>query len=642
MSEKTDAQGCKLCSAQAPEDSESIWEKHRAVVVVASTVLFGLAFAVEYVTKNTLYGHAIFLGVILFSGRGIIEAALRSLVHGRVDVKFLMTVAAFGAFAIGQADEGAAVMYLFSLAEFLEDTASDRVRGSIAGLLKLSPSSAAVRVDGGEVEKHIHDVAVGDVAVVRPGQRIPVDGIVVRGSSSVNQALITGESLPIDKEEGSEVFAGSINEEGFLEVKTTRPSTETVISKVVGLVQQAQSERSPTESFVERFAKYYTPLVVAGAIAVALVPPIVLGASFTTWFYRALILLVVSCPCALTISTPVSMASALTAASRNGVLVKGGRYLESLAKVRTFVFDKTGTLTIGKPKVADLVSFSSSPNEVLQLAASLESMSEHPIARAIVEKAKEEKLTILPVRKFSSIRGRGIEGTIADREIMMGNQELFQKTPVKVLEKIQELQTQGKTTVLLGVGNEIVGLIALKDMAKKDAATAVEKLKARGVQPAIISGDNQATTAALAREIGVDHYHAELLPDEKLEEIADLRKRYGTVAMVGDGVNDAPALAKANVGIAMGVLGSDVSIETADISLMRDELSKIPYILDLSRNTVRVIKQNITASILVKAAFALLAIPGLVTLALAVGVGDMGLSLAVILNAMRLGLVRAR
>jgi len=336
------------------------------------------------------------------------------------------------------------------------------------------------------------------------------------------------------------------------------------------------------------------------------------------------------------------MASALTAASRNGVLVKGGRYLESLARVKIFVFDKTGTLTIGKPKVADVVSFSSSPNEVLQLAASLESMSEHPIARAIVEKSKEEKLMIMPVRKFISIRGRGVEGTVGEREIVMGNQEIFQKAPVNVLDKLEELQVQGKTTVLLGVGNEIVGLIALKDMVKEDAATALEELKARGVQPAIISGDNQATTAALAKEIGVDHYHAELLPDEKLEEVADLRKRYGTVAMVGDGVNDAPALAKANVGIAMGVLGSDVSIETADISLMRDELSKIPYILDLSRNTVRVIKQNITASILVKAAFALLAIPGLVTLALAVGVGDMGLSLAVILNAMRLGLVKVR
>src|SRR5213593_2648926 len=293
MSEKTDAQECKLCSAEAPEDSESIWEKHRAVVVVASTVLFGLALAIEYVTKNTLYGHAIFLGVILFSGRGIIEAAFRSLIHGRLDVNFLMTVAAFGAFTIGQADEGAAVMYLFSLAEFLEDTASDKVRGSIAGLLKLSPSSATVRVDGGEVEKHIHDVAVGDVAIVRPGQRIPVDGIVVSGSSSVNQAVITGESVPVDREVGSEVFAGSINEEGFLEIKATSPPTETVISKVVRLVQQAQSERSPTESFVERFAKYYTPLVVAGSISVALVPPLVLGASFTTWFYRALILLVV-------------------------------------------------------------------------------------------------------------------------------------------------------------------------------------------------------------------------------------------------------------------------------------------------------------------------------------------------------------
>ena len=639
---KTDAQECKLCSAQAPEDSESVWERHRALVVIASTVLFGVALAIEYVTKNTLYGRAIFLGVILFSGRGIIEAAFRSLVKGRLDVNFLMTVAAFGAFTIGQADEGAAVMYLFSLAEFLENTASDKVRGSIAGLLKLSPSSATLRVDGGEVERHIHDVVVGDIAVVRPGQRIPVDGIVVRGSSSVNQAVITGESLPVDKEEGGGVFAGSINEEGFLEVKTSKPSTETVISKVVKLVQQAQSERSPTESFVERFAKYYTPLVVAGAIAVALIPPIILGASFTTWFYRALILLVVSCPCALTISTPVSMASAITAASRNGVLVKGGKYLESLARVRTFVFDKTGTLTTGKLKVSDLVSFSSSPNEVLQLAASLESMSEHPIARAIVEKAKEEKLMLTPVRKFSSIRGRGVEGTVGDREILVGNPELFQKMPDKVLNKTRELQAQGKTTVLLGVGNEIVGLVALKDNVKDFAATAIEELKARGVQPAIISGDNQATTAALAKEVGVDDYHAELLPDEKLEEVAYLRDKFGSVAMVGDGVNDAPALAKANVGIAMGVLGSDVSIETADIALMRDELSKIPYMLDLSRNTVRVIKQNITASILVKAAFALLAIPGLVTLALAVGVGDMGLSLAVILNAMRLGLVRAR
>src|SRR5881296_3094286 len=444
MNVKTDATECELCSVHAPEDSELGWEKHRVLVIAASTALFGAAFGVEYLTRNVLYGHAVFLAVILFSGREIIGAAFSSVIRRRLDVNFLMTVAAFGAFAIGQADEGAAVMYLFSLAEYLENVASDKVRSSIAGLLKLSPSSATIRVNDGEVEKHIHDVAVGDVALVRPGQRIPVDGLVVSGSSSVNQGVITGESVPVDREAGSEVFAGSINEEGSLEIKATKPTTETVISKVVRLVQQAQSERSPTESFVERFAKYYTPLVVAGSISVALVPPIVLAASFTTWFYRALILLVVSCPCALTISTPVSMASALTAASRNGVLVKGGRYLESLARVKIFVFDKTGTLTIGKPKVADVVSFSSSPNEVLQLAASLESMSEHPIARAIVEKSKEEKLMIMPVRKFISIRGRGVEGTVGEREIVMGNQEIFQKAPVNVLDKLEELQVQGK------------------------------------------------------------------------------------------------------------------------------------------------------------------------------------------------------
>ena len=640
MSVKAESERCELCSVQLPEDTESVWENHRRLVIATSTVLFATALAVEYLTKNLLYGRAIFLVVILFSGRQIIEAAFRSIIRRRLDVNFLMTVAAFGAFAIGQADEGAAVMYLFSLAESLEDVASDRVRASIAGLLKLSPSTATVRVEGGEVEKHIHDVDVGDVAIVRPGQRIPVDGVVVTGSSSVNQAVITGESVPLDKEVGSDIFAGSMNGEGFLEIKATKPPTETVISKVVKLVQQAQSERSPAESFVERFAKYYTPLVVAGAITVALVPPLILGASFLTWFYRSLILLVVSCPCALTISTPVSMISAITAAAGNGVLVKGGKYIESLARVKTFVFDKTGTLTTGKLEVTDVVSFSPSSKEVLRLAASLEMMSEHPVGRAIVEKSRKENLTLRPVVHFSSIRGKGVEGTVDGKDVTLGKQELFEKIPDIVLDKAKELQDHGKTTVMLGVGNEVIGIVALKDKGKDAAARTIEELMTRGVQSAIISGDNEATTAAFAKEIGVDHFHAELLPEEKLEEVARLREEYGSVAMVGDGVNDAPALAKANVGIVMGVLGSDVSIETADIALMRDDLSKLPYVLDLSRNTRRVVKENITASILVKSAFALLALPGLVSLALAVGVGDMGLSLAVILNAMRLRFVK--
>jgi len=334
------------------------------------------------------------------------------------------------------------------------------------------------------------------------------------------------------------------------------------------------------------------------------------------------------------------MASAITSAASNGVLVKGGKYLESLGRVKTFVFDKTGTLTRGKLEVTDVVSFSPSPKEVLQLSASLETMSEHPVARAIVEKAKAEKLILIPVGEFNSIRGRGVEGMVDGKDVVVGKHELFQKIPDKVLDKARELQAQGKTTVMLGVGDEVVGLIALKDRVKDAAAGAIEELKDRGIQSVIISGDNDATTASIAKDVGVNHYHAELLPEDKLEEISHLKEKYGSVAMVGDGVNDAPALAKANVGIAMGVLGSDVSIETADIALMRDDLSKVPYILDLSRNTLRVVKQNITASILVKAVFALLALPGLVTLALAVGVGDMGLSLAVILNAMRLRFVR--
>src|SRR5881296_4092420 len=475
MNVKTDATECELCSVHAPEDSELGWEKHRVLVIAASTALFGAAFGVEYLTRNVLYGHAVFLAVILFSGREIIGAAFSSVIRRRLDVNFLMTVAAFGAFAIGQADEGAAVMYLFSLAEYLENVASDKVRSSIAGLLKLSPSSATIRVNDGEVEKHIHDVAVGDVALLRPGQRIPVDGLVVSGSSSVNQAVITGESVPLDKEVGTDVFAGSINGEGFLEVKATKPPTETVISKVVRLVQQAQSERSPAESFVERFAKYYTPLVVAGAIALAIGPPLILGASFTTWFYRSLILLVVSCPCALTISTPVSMISAITAAAGNGVLVKGGKYIESLAKVKTFVFDKTGTLTTGRLEVTDVVSFSSSSKEVLRLAASLETMSEHPVARAIVEKARAEKLTLETVAEFSSIRGQGVEGTVDGKDVTVGKQELFPKIPEKVLERLGELQAQGKTTVMLEVGNEVIGIVALKDKGKDDAARTIEE-----------------------------------------------------------------------------------------------------------------------------------------------------------------------
>lgn len=627
---------CKLCSAEIPEETVPVWKRRHILFTAASTILFPLGLVDEYFDKSVLLGHAVFLAVILISGHEIIRNALSSLLHKRLDINFLMTIAAFGAFAIGQADEGAAVIYLFSIAEFLEVWASDKARASIATLLKLSPSSALVRIEGKEVVKHIHDVMVGETVIVKPGEKIPVDGIVVAGNSAINQAAITGESIPTEKEEGGQVFAGSINGKGFLEIKVTKPPTESVLAKVVRLVRQAQSEKSSTESIVERFSKYYTPVVVGSAVLVALLPPLILKADIVTWIYRSLILLVVSCPCALTISTPVSMVSAITGSARNGVLIKGGKHVESLAEVRMVLFDKTGTLTTGRLEVSDVVSLSPTSGEILQLAASLEAKSEHPIAKAILERANKEKLPLIDVTRFQSIRGEGITGIIDGKEILAGKRELFQDISEKTLERLEELQAQGKTAIFVGKGGKVVGIIALKDGIKNTAFRAIKELRERGVEAAVISGDNRVTTAAIAKEVGVDHYHAELLPEDKMDEVDELKKKYGKVAMVGDGVNDAPALAKASVGIVMGALGSDVSIETADIALMQDDLSKIPYALDLSRKTLQVVKQNIAASILIKAAIAILAFFGLITLAIAVGVGDMGLSLAVILNAIRL------
>lgn len=632
---------CKLCSVEIHEEEVSAWERLHLPFAIASTALFAVGLGSEYVLQwPVVFSHAIYLLIILLSGYEIIPSAFRSVLSKRLDINFLMTVAALGAFAIGQADEGAAVIYLFSIAEFLEGWASDKARASIKGLLKLSPLSALVKVGGQEVVKHVHDVKVGEVVVVKPGEGIPVDGAVIRGSSSVNQAAITGESVPADKEVGSSVYSGTINGEGFLEIQTTKPPDETILSRVIRLIREAQSQKSPTESLVERFAKYYTPIVVAGAILVAVVPPLTFSSDFTPWIYRALVMLVVSCPCALTISTPVSMVSSITAAARSGVLIKGGKHVESMAKTRMIIFDKTGTLSEGLLKVSDVVSFSLSPEMILQVAASLESRSEHPVAKAIVGKAKDENVILKEPSDFRSIRGKGVQGNIDGRQFIVGKTDLFGSIQEAVLEKLHSLQQLGKTCILVGTYNEVFGLIALDDRVKINASTAVNELRNMGLESVIISGDNEETTAAMAKELGIDHYHAGLLPEGKVNEVASLKAEYLNVTMVGDGVNDAPALATANVGIAMGALGSDVSIETADIVLMQDDLSRLPYLARLSRNTVGVIKQNIAASILVKGGIAVLAIGGLVSLAFAVGVGDMGLTLAVIFNAMRLRVLR--
>ena len=632
---------CSTCGASYDEESP---QRHRwkIAVIAVSTISLVLGLVCEFVLGNRLLGEALFLITAVVSGYSIAKNALRAAVRLSLDMNFLRIIAAIGAFVIGHGEEGAAVLFLFYIAEYLEGYSVERARKSVEALVKLAPETAKVKRNGVEVEVHVHEVEIGERMLIRPGDKIPLDGIVVDGTSSVNQATITGESVPITKEKGDQVFAGTINEEGFLEVEVTKKSTETILYKIVQLVEQAQRKKSKTEKFVDKFARYYTPAVVILAVLVAAVPSLLLGMNFSDWFYKALVLLVVACPCALAISTPVSIVSAITSAARNGVLIKGGEYAEEISKIKVFAFDKTGTLTEGKLQVSDLIGLNGyQPKVFLKVAASLESASEHPIAKAIVKRAKEEKLNTQEIEDFKSITGKGIRGRVANGVYYVGSRKLFQESGITIPEeKLNVLEEEGKTVILVGTEKELIGIISLRDKIRDVALSSLAELKKRGIKSVLITGDNERTARAIAREVGIDEYYAGLLPEEKVKIVNELRRKYRSVAMVGDGVNDAPALAEATVGITMGAIGSDVSLETADVALMKDDLSRLPYLVDLSKRTLEVIKENIIASITIKGGFGILAFPGIVTLWLAVAIGDMGLSLAVILNALRLSLIK--
>jgi len=509
--------------------------------------------------------------------------------------------------------------------------------------MELAPEVATVKRDGEEVKVPVGEVNINEEIVVRPGEKIPLDGQVIRGISTVNQAPITGESIPVTKQVGDEVYAGTINNEGFLEVRVTKRSDETMLSKIVRLVEEAQRMKSPTEKFIDKFSKYYTPSVILLAIGVATIPAFAFNLPLNEWLYKALVLLVVSCPCALAISTPIAMVSGITSAARNGVLIKGSIYVEEISKIKVFAFDKTGTLTEGRLEVTDVLSLENPRDGVLCIATSLEALSEHPIAKAIVEEAKKEGVKLKDVEDFKAIAGKGVTGRIDGQVYYVGSRRLFKELSADFPEEqAWKLENEGKTVVLVGNEKEVTGLIAVMDKIRDATITTVNELRRKGIKTVMITGDNERTAKAIADKIGIAEYHAELLPEDKVKIVEDLSKKYGHVAMVGDGVNDAPALARASVGIAMGAVGSDVSLETADIALMQDDLSKLPYLIELSKKTLEIVKENVLASILVKGSFAVLVFPGLVTLWLAVAVGDMGLSLAVILNAMRLSLIKSQ
>jgi Cd2+/Zn2+-exporting ATPase len=581
-----------------------------------------------------------YFAAIVLGGIYTARRAWTSLTSRHLDINVLMMVAVAGAIALGEWSEGASVVFLFALAQVLESRAMARARGAIRSLMDLAPSEALVIRDRASVLVPVDDVRLGDHVIVRPGEKVPLDGRVAAGQSHVNQAPVTGESLPVEKGAGDDVFAGTINGRGALEVEVTRLRRDSTLARIIHLVEQAQSQRAPSQTFVDRFARIYTPAVLGIAALIAFVPPLAFGASWTEWIYRSLVLLVISCPCALVISTPVSIVSALAAAARKGVLIKGGARLERLAAVRCVAFDKTGTLTSGRLQVTDIVPLNGAvPQHVLALAASLESHSEHPIGEAIVRRAASDQVILAAARSFEALPGLGAQGTVGADAVLVGNRRLFQERRLWSPEAeaaFEKLSCLGRSIIAVSANGAAIGMIGVADETRAAAPEAIQMLREHGIQHVVLlTGDHQAPARAAAATLGIDEVRADLLPDEKLDAVKDLRRRHGALAMIGDGVNDAPALAAADVGIAMGVAGTDASLETADIALMADELAKIPYALRLSRATTRNIRANIWFSLALKAAFLILAVAGVATLWMAV-VADMGASLIVIANALRL------
>lgn len=595
----------------------------------------GLAHAVPLAAR-ALYAIAILAGVWT-----VLPKAWFALRRVRPDMNLLMVVAVLGAVGIGEWFEGATVAFLFALSLALESWSVGRARRAVAALMDLAPQTAHVRrPEGGEEDVPAEQVEAGTVFIVKPGERIPLDGRVVAGASAVDQAPITGESVPVDKAEGAEVFAGTINGDGALEVRSSRKAEESTLAHIIRMVEEAQSRRAPSEQWVERFARVYTPAVMALALAVLVVPPLFFGGSWDDWIYRALVLLVIACPCALVISTPVSIVAALTSASHNGVLVKGGLFIELPARLRAVALDKTGTLTQGRPAVVEVVPLSDHDERgLLEKVAALEARSEHPLARAILAHAKDQGVEVSPAEDFRILQGKGATGRLDGREYWLGSHRYLEERGQETGEihrALEAMSQAGRTVVVVGTADHVCGLIAIADPVRPESRETIDALRQAGIREIVIlTGDNRETASAIAEQSGITDFQAEMLPADKVKAIDDLVARHGQVAMIGDGVNDAPAMARATLSIAVGAAASDAAIETADVALMSDDLSKLPWLIRHSRRTLRIIRQNIAFSLVVKAVFVVLTFAGHASIWAAIA-ADMGASLLVIFNGLRL------
>lgn len=633
MSQEIKHSSCATCAATAGSEIQKPKQyKYAMAVLSASTLAIGIIL--ELLSVNILWLYTVFIISMLSAGQFIIPRGVRGFLKLRLDMHFLMSSASIGAMIIGAPAEGAAVMFLFYISMLLEERAEDQVRKEIQSLVELEPPAVTILMKGAEALIPPTEVRKGDILIVRPGSRIGLDGVVMSGSTSVNQAPITGESVPVTKVIGDQVYAGTINNEGYIEVEVTNESHDTVLSRIVTLVEEAKSKKAPTEKLISRFSRIYTPIIVTLTILLGIVS-LILGASLIEATYRALTLLVISCPCAFVVSIPVSMVSSIAGSARDGVLVKGAIHIEQLAKTDVVAFDKTGTLTEGALSVSDVCLHNGNTRSaVLSVAASLEQKSEHPIARALVSALETEQISLKETDDFLAIPGRGVGGQIGDHHYFVGNRRLLDEEQIPLDSTIEHSCGFG-TMVYVAQEREHLGTIVLSDTLRPGSVETITELKQMGIETFMLTGDSENVASKIAEEIGIDRCHAELLPDEKVTAINDLGKHSSTI-MVGDGINDAPALAAADVGITMGAVASDAALETSDIALMDQDLTKIPSLIRKARKTMSIVRQNIGLSISAKLLIGILATFGLVNLWIAILIGDMGLTFAVIANALRL------
>ena len=637
--------GCACCSGEgilSDIDKEEETSKRPYYTIAFGIIIFILAYFIGEFNFNygliTSHNLSIVLYVLLVVvvGFDTIKEGIEGIFNLQVKIEFLMTIAVIGAFALNSCAEGALLILLYYISEFLEDLSIDKSKKSISNLVRLSPDTATVLKDGREEEIEVDKLNIGDIVVVKPGDKIPIDGIIKKGSTSVNQASITGESLAVSKNIGDEVFSSTINEEGYIEVEVSKTADNTVFAKIVELIKDSEEKKAHIDIFVDKFAKYYTPIVVVLAILVATIPTLIFAQPFSTWVYRALCLLVISCPCAVAISTPVSMVSAITAGTNNGIIIKGGEYVEELSNIKAIMFDKTGTLTEGKLKIDNIVPTDGKNREdILKIACSIEAKSSHPIAKTFMECADKNKYELYEVDNFKNIPGKGLTGLINNESYYVGNKELFNYNE-DLKSDINDLKPEeGKTLIIIGNSREILGYITLNDKIRDDTPSTLKYLNENNIETMMITGDNEKTAKTVSDSIGINKYYANLLPDDKVNIVRDVASEYKNIAMVGDGVNDAPSLAMSNVGIAMG-MGSDVAIETGDIVLLNDNISKLSYLVGLAKKTMNVVKTNISVAVAVKAILAVVAILGFIALWEAITIGDVGLTLVVVANALRL------